>query len=108
MHANHVCSGSNPRPSPPACPPACLPARAGANWVDPPKRERKRVASYAENEFYRMAMQKREYGPRNTGPKLPKMPALQASLGAGRGRHGRGGRGELRGLVCCGVPSCVV
>ena len=30
---------------------------AGANWVDPPKRERKRVASYAENEFYRMAMQ---------------------------------------------------
>lgn len=33
------------------------PAHAGANWVDPPKRERKRVASYAENEFYRMAMQ---------------------------------------------------
>lgn len=25
--------------------------------MDPPKRERKRVASYAENEFYRMAMQ---------------------------------------------------
>jgi SWI/SNF-related matrix-associated actin-dependent regulator of chromatin subfamily A member 5 len=49
----------------------------GANWVDPPKRERKRVASYAENEFYRIAMQKREYGPRQTGPKLPKMPALQ-------------------------------
>ncbi|KAL4447228.1 hypothetical protein ABPG77_007261 [Micractinium sp. CCAP 211/92] len=56
-----------------------LKALMGANWVDPPKRERKRVASYAENEFYRMAMQarKREYGPRNTGPKLPKMPALQ-------------------------------
>ncbi|EFN58004.1 hypothetical protein CHLNCDRAFT_34395 [Chlorella variabilis] len=54
-----------------------LKALMGANWVDPPKRERKRVASYAENEFYRMALQKREYGPRNTGPKLPKMPALQ-------------------------------
>ncbi|KAL4443678.1 hypothetical protein ABPG75_011415 [Micractinium tetrahymenae] len=54
-----------------------LKALMGTNWVDPPKRERKRVASYAENEFYRMAMQKREYGPRNTGPKLPKMPALQ-------------------------------
>ena len=34
-----------------------LKALMGANWVDPPKRERKRVASYAENEFYRMAMQ---------------------------------------------------
>ncbi|PSC72801.1 chromatin-remodeling complex ATPase chain [Micractinium conductrix] len=54
-----------------------LKALMGANWVDPPKRERKRVASYAENEFYRASMQKREYAPRQAGPKLPKMPVLQ-------------------------------
>ncbi|KAL4858477.1 ISWI chromatin-remodeling complex ATPase [Chlorella vulgaris] len=55
-----------------------LKALMGANWVDPPKRERKRVATYAEGQYFKDAMQKREYGPRNTGPKLPKMPALQA------------------------------
>jgi hypothetical protein len=36
------------------------------------------VATYAEGQYFKDAMQKREYGPRNTGPKLPKMPALQA------------------------------
>lgn len=62
MGGRHLASA----PTLPACPPRppCpahtsqpLPPCAGANWVDPPKRERKRVASYAENEFYRMAMQ---------------------------------------------------
>ncbi len=53
-----------------------LKALMGANWVDPPKRERKRVVNYAENEFYRAAMAKTS-GPRAGGPRLPKMPALQ-------------------------------
>ena len=49
----------------------------GSNWVDPPKRERKRVVNYAENEYFRNAM--KASGGRNTagGPRLPKMPALQ-------------------------------
>lgn len=47
----------------------------GANWVDPPKRERKRVVNYAENEYYRQAM--KVPGGRAGGPRLPKMPALQ-------------------------------
>ena len=34
--------------------PACW--SAGSNWIDPPKRERKRVVNYAENEYYRNAM----------------------------------------------------
>jgi hypothetical protein len=75
-----------------------LKALMGANWVDPPKRERKRVASYAENEFYRIALQKREYGPRNTGPKLPKMPPLQASA--------PGGWGWQRTLQAVRPPAC--
>ena len=45
--------------------------------MEPPKRERKRIASYAENEFYRTAMAKREYAPRAGGPRGPRMPALQ-------------------------------
>ncbi len=45
--------------------------------MDPPKRERKRMVNYAENEYYRQALAKREYGPRTTGPRLPKMPQLQ-------------------------------
>jgi HAND len=49
---------------------------SGANWVDPPKRERKRVVNYAENEYYRQAM-KVPGGGRGGGPRLPKMPALQ-------------------------------
>ena len=48
----------------------------GSNWVDPPKRERKRVVNYAENEFYRQAM-KSGAGPRASGIRLPKMPQLQ-------------------------------
>lgn len=51
--------GSCASPSPPLTRPPTPSLGAGANWVDPPKRERKRVASYAENEFYRMAMQAR-------------------------------------------------
>ncbi|KAK9812302.1 hypothetical protein WJX73_000685 [Symbiochloris irregularis] len=50
----------------------------GHNWVDPPKRERKRVVNYAENEYFRNAM--KAGGGRSThtgGPRLPKMPALQ-------------------------------
>ena len=50
--------------------------RAGANWVDPPKRERKR-ANYNESEFYRQAMKSGGGGARASGVRLPKMPALQ-------------------------------
>ena len=46
--------------------------------MDPPKRERKRVVNYAENEYYRQAM-KTGGGPRASGLRLPKMPQLQAS-----------------------------
>lgn len=44
--------------------------------MDPPKRERKRVINYAENEYFRQAM---KTGGRTAagGPRLPKMPALQ-------------------------------
>lgn len=51
-------------------------AMIGHNWVDPPKRERKRVINYAENEYFRQAM---KTGGRTAagGPRLPKMPALQ-------------------------------
>ena len=47
---------------------------AGSNWVDPPKRERKRVVNYAENEYYRNAMAK-------VVPALPRaeLPAVQRS-----------------------------
>ncbi|CAK0743308.1 hypothetical protein CVIRNUC_001460 [Coccomyxa viridis] len=53
-----------------------LKAIAGSNWVDPPKRERKRVVNYAENEYFRQAM-KSGSGPRGAGVKFPKMPQLQ-------------------------------
>ncbi|CAL8460870.1 g401 [Coccomyxa elongata] len=49
---------------------------AGSNWIDPPKRERKRVVNYAENEYFRQAM-KSGTGPRASGLRLPKMPQLQ-------------------------------
>ena len=59
-------------------------ARAGSNWVDPPKRERKRVVNYAENEYFRQAM-KAGGAARGGGPRLPKMPQLQARLLLGLG-----------------------
>ena len=48
---------------------------AGKNWVDPPKRERKRQVNYAENEYFRNALKAPGRAP--GGPRLPKMPALQ-------------------------------
>mmetsp|Transcript_40687 Transcript_40687/g.90456 ORF Transcript_40687/g.90456 Transcript_40687/m.90456 type:complete len:1088 (-) Transcript_40687:511-3774(-) len=48
----------------------------GNNWVDPPKRERKRVANYSESEYYKNAM-KAGTKERASGPRLPKMPQLQ-------------------------------
>lgn len=48
----------------------------GANWVDPPKRERKRVLNYSEADYYKNAL-KTTKAERQTGPKMPKMPALQ-------------------------------
>ena len=42
----------------------------GANWVDPPKRERKRIVSYAENQAVA-----RKDGSKPSGPRLTKMPA---------------------------------
>ena len=45
--------------------------------MDPPKRERKRVVNYAENEYFRQAM-KAGGAARGGGPRLPKMPQLQA------------------------------
>ena len=46
-----------------------LKALMGANWVDPPKRERKRIVSYAENAS-------RKEGSKPSGPRLTKMPNL--------------------------------
>lgn len=43
----------------------------GANWVDPPKRERKRIVSYAETH-----PQGRKDGSKPAGPKVTKFPAL--------------------------------
>jgi len=48
-----------------------LKALMGANWVDPPKRERKRIVSYAENQA-----QARKEGSKPSGPRLTKMPNL--------------------------------
>lgn len=48
----------------------------GHNWVDPPKRERKRVANYNEADYYKNAM-KQTKAERTGGPRLPKMPQLQ-------------------------------
>lgn len=46
------------------------------NWVDPPKRERRRVLNYSETEYYKQAM-KTAKADRPAGPRLPKMPHLQ-------------------------------
>ena len=49
---------------------------AGANWVDPPERKRKRLVNYNEGEQYRsMKASGGVKGP--AGPRLPKMPQLQ-------------------------------
>ncbi|MEW5311445.1 MAG: hypothetical protein WDW38_003160 [Sanguina aurantia] len=51
-------------------------ALIGNNWVDPPKRERKRNAlNYNESEYFKQAL-KSGKGDRS-GPRLPKMPQLQ-------------------------------
>ncbi len=47
-----------------------LKALMGANWVEPPKRERKRIVSYAENQAGRGKDSK------PSGPKVTKMPHL--------------------------------
>lgn len=47
---------------------------AGSNWVDPPKRERKRHINYAENEYFRNAL--KTGAPRASGPRMPKMPNM--------------------------------
>ncbi|EFJ50690.1 hypothetical protein VOLCADRAFT_80059 [Volvox carteri f. nagariensis] len=54
-----------------------LKAIMGSNWVDPPKRERKRhLLNYNDAEYYKNAMKAGAKGdPR--GPRLPKMPVLQ-------------------------------
>lgn len=51
-------------------------AIAGAHWVDPPKRERKRIVNYAENEYFRQAMKPSTGAGRQGGPRLPKMPQM--------------------------------
>ena len=44
------------------------------NWIDPPKRERKK--NYSENDYYRNAMNTGR-GPKAAGPRLPKLPNMQ-------------------------------
>lgn len=56
--------------------PACA-HPAGNNWIDPPKRERKRIVNYAENEYFRNALKASGGGARQSGPRLPKMPQMQ-------------------------------
>lgn len=46
----------------------------GNNWVDPPKRERKRLLNYNEDMY--KANQKSGKQERGSGPRLPKMPQL--------------------------------
>ena len=48
-----------------------LKALMGTNWVDPPKRERKRIVSYAENQGA-----SRKEGSKASGPRVTKMPNL--------------------------------
>jgi hypothetical protein len=48
----------------------------GQHWIDPPKRERKRVHNYSEAEYFKNAL-KSNKGERTAGPRLPKMPQLQ-------------------------------
>ena len=56
-----------------------LRALIGNNWIDPPKRERKRVQSYNEAEAFRQTLKPGGGGgPRaSAAPRLPKMPQLQ-------------------------------
>ena len=42
-----------------ACSPLFTGASLGNNWIDPPKRERKRMVNYAENEYFRNALKAR-------------------------------------------------
>uniref|UniRef100_A0A061QM65 SWI/SNF-related matrix-associated actin-dependent regulator of chromatin subfamily A member 5 n=1 Tax=Tetraselmis sp. GSL018 TaxID=582737 RepID=A0A061QM65_9CHLO len=53
-----------------------LKAIMSSNWVDPPRRERKRIHNYSEQEYYRQTMS-RGQGPKQGGPRLSKMPQLQ-------------------------------
>ncbi|CAD7696105.1 unnamed protein product [Ostreobium quekettii] len=48
----------------------------GNNWIDPPKRERKRVMNYSESDYYKHVM-KHPKSDRVSGVRLPKMPQLQ-------------------------------
>jgi SWI/SNF-related matrix-associated actin-dependent regulator of chromatin subfamily A member 5 len=48
---------------------------AAANWVEPPKREKK-MRSYNENEYFRERMQQQARAPRPAGPKLASLPKL--------------------------------
>ena len=48
----------------------------GKNWIDPPKRDRKRVLNYSESDYYKQTM-KTNKPDRVSGPRLPKMPQLQ-------------------------------
>jgi len=52
-----------------------LKAIMSTNWIDPPKRERKRVNNYNESEYYRQAMNQGKTT-KQTGPRLSKMPQL--------------------------------
>ena len=70
--------------------------------MDPPKRERKRVVNYAENEYFRQAM-KSGSGPRGAGVKFPKMPQLQVTHGAAM--HGIGSASLLPRILLC-LSSC--
>ena len=46
---------------------------AGHNWIDPPKRERKRHVNYAEDALFKS----KTGASRPSGPRLPKIPQLQ-------------------------------
>uniref|UniRef100_A0A7S0QUG6 Chromatin-remodeling complex ATPase n=2 Tax=Pyramimonas obovata TaxID=1411642 RepID=A0A7S0QUG6_9CHLO len=49
-------------------------AMIATNWIDPPKRERKK--NYSETEYYRKAFTL-PGGSKSNGPRLPKMPTMQ-------------------------------
>ena len=48
---------------------------AAANWVEPPRREKK-MRSYNENDYFRERMQQQARAPRPAGPKLAQQPKI--------------------------------
>ncbi len=82
------------------------PGRAGANWVDPPERKRKRLVNYNEGEFYRNAQKAAAGSKAPAGPRLAKMPQMQVPLC--RVNPPTTGMTHYRGVLLFGLHSYVI